>query len=279
MAERIRPFTAADIDFALVQTAREGWPSSRAWFSALLEHDPDDAFVVEDGGAPVAMITMTRYRDTGWVSNLIVVPEARRRGLGTRLMELALDRLADGGLRTVRLEADPPGVGIYRRLGFVEEVESLRFRHPGGDLPWPADAGVLEEIGADEARFDEPRFGDDRARLLRSLLRRARSAHAVRRGARLAGYALTVPTTGGVHLGPCVADGPETARRLAAAAARAAGGAPVTLGVLASRGDWRGDLEAAGFVAAPSSLRMWWGRPPAPGDPAAVFAIANGAMG
>jgi ribosomal protein S18 acetylase RimI-like enzyme len=120
--------TVDDVDFALAQTSREGWDTTSGVFDTLLAHDPDGCFLAEQRGEPVGMVTTTVFEKSAWIGNVIVPPEHRRRGIGEELTRHALTDLC---IRTVRLEADPPGVGIYRRLGFKDEFESLRFRHEG----------------------------------------------------------------------------------------------------------------------------------------------------
>ena len=128
----IRTFGADDFGFASEQTAREGWDATAELFELCLAHDPGGSFVAEAGGQRVGMVTTTCYQRSGWIGNLIVPPEHRRQGIGERLMKHALEHLLRRGVRTIRLEADPPGIGIYRRLGFVDEFESPRFVRPPG---------------------------------------------------------------------------------------------------------------------------------------------------
>ena len=84
----IRAFTAGDLGFAAEQTAREGWASGRRDFEVYLEHDPDGCFTAWKDGRPVGMVTTTRYPASGWIGNLIVIPEERSRGLGRALMDM-----------------------------------------------------------------------------------------------------------------------------------------------------------------------------------------------
>ena len=77
MRERIRSFTSDDIEFALAQTAREGWHATAEQFELALVHDSDGCFMAESAGAPVGMITTTCYAVSAWIGNLIVVPDYR----------------------------------------------------------------------------------------------------------------------------------------------------------------------------------------------------------
>lgn len=276
----VRLFTAGDINFAVAQSIREGWRPARGWFEVFLAHDPRGCFVLEVDGVPAGMVTTTCYAQTAWIGYLIVSPDQRRRGLGTRLMTRALDHITAAGIRTVRLDADPPGMNIYRRLGFVEEYESLRFRleAPRECPPTSAAPLTFEQLDA-VADLDRAAFGDDRARLLRLLVPCAEAGFVVERDGRVAGYVLAIPTTAGVHVGPCVAADPDVAVELWSAALRAARGRSVTAGIPAPNQAGGELLRSLGFTPRPSSVRMVRGPVTAGGLVGCVFAIGSGAFG
>ena len=279
-APRIRRLTAGDLDFAVAQSDREGWTTSRAWFEVLLAHDPDGGFVAEADGKAVGLATTTRFAQSGWIGNLIVLPEHRGGGLGSRLFERGLDRLRDAGVATVRLEADPPGVNIYRRFGFADEFTSLRFRRAG-----PAPEGAKGVVRLDAAalpaiaRCDATAFGDDRARFLGLLHGRAEAAFGVPAGDGVGGYALVIPTLGGVHIGPLVADDPGIAERLLHACLAVADGRLVTIDIPGPNRAAVTLVRALGFEETAPSLRMILGVRQAGGDLERNVALATGATG
>lgn len=279
-APAIQVLTRADIPFCVAQTAREGWSSTAGDFAAHLAHDPAGCLLATVRGERAAMVTTTRYRATGWIGNLIVAPGHRGRGLGSLLMEKAISALESGGVETVRLEADPPGVNIYRRLSFVDEYDSPRFRlaapAPGGT---PRSAALAAGDLPALASFDAQRFGDDRSRLLALLLAAARAAFRVPARGALAGYLMVLEGARGLRVGPWVADEPEAARELLSAAVAGAAGRVVTLAVPGPNRAARELLCDAGFRETPSSLRMVRGPAQGDGRPEAVYALANGAVG
>jgi len=276
----IEPFTVDDLAFAAELTGREGWASGRRDFELYLAHDPDGCFTAWEGGRRIGMLTTTAYPASGWMGNLIVVPEARSRGVGRALMVHGLARLERAGVRTARLDGDPPGIPLYRSLGFVDEWESLRFRAvgAGGEIPPGVEAlraGDLDAVAA----FDRTCFGDDRGRMLRLLFERAEWAFAVRRGGDLAGYLMLLRSDLGLRIGPCVAADAAVAEPLLRAALSVGAGETITVGVPAPNPAARLLLGRLGFAPTPSSLRMVRGPRAAVGSLEWVFAIANGAVG
>jgi GNAT superfamily N-acetyltransferase len=279
----IRCFERGDIDFALRQKLREGWAVSREQFEVFLEHDPDGCFVAMAGDEPVGMVTTTCFGPSGWIGNLIVEPRRRGLGIARALMEHGLDRLRGRGTTTVRLEGDPPGIPLYRKLGFLDELESCRFTLSGSRERPTLDDSAVETMSPDDlnevAALDAAIFGADRRRFLELKLSCAELAVVRQRKGRILASLLASSTDRGLRIGPCVALSHADARCLIAAAALAASGRPVQIGSPALNTEALEMLAEMGFEKGPSCLRMRLGPPIAAGDPARVFAISSGAAG
>jgi predicted N-acetyltransferase YhbS len=280
MKIEVRLATDQDLEFELRQTIREGWSTCRERLALLLAHDPDGCFVAEVGGQRIGMATSTAFALSGWVGNVIVEPAWRGQGIGRRLVEQTLARLEARGLATVRLDGDPPGIPLYRSLGFVEEYESCR---AVGGGPWRVNVDGVEPLA--DADFEELLamdrrvFGDDRSRLLALLRAGAEAALVTRRKGGLAGFAFLSPSLQSVQLGPFAADSPEAARRLLHACLARVGARQVVAGFPAANPDAEALFASHGFQRVASSLRMVRGRLDAVGEPARVFGIASGATG
>lgn len=290
MSNGIRPFTQSDVDFAMAQTAREGWDTTTEVFEICLARDADGCFIAEEDGRPVGMVTTTCYGNVAWIGNLIVIPERRSQGLGRRLMTRAMDHLLGKGLDTIRLEADPPGVALYESLGFVPEFESLRFRlDPAASDGPPTSAGaseiVVERLRSPDysacAELDRAGFGADRMPVLAMILERAGAVRWLRNADEVLGYAALFPSTVGVRLGPCVARGPDHAQALVAGLLADQQDSPVILGVPETNAAAVAMYETLGFCRTPSCLRMVRGprQTETGGDSQRIYAIGNGAMG
>jgi len=275
----LRPLTETDIDFVLRQTAREGWDTARHRVEIHLAHDFEGAFIADDDGEPVGMVTTTGYGAGGFIGNLIVVPERRSRGVGRALMEHGLAHLEAAGITTVRLDGDPPGIPLYRSLGFVDEWESRRYdvtaRSGRADDVRPMVDADLDEVCV----LDQPAFGDDRGRLLRLLASRCEVGLVVENATELAGFLFAERTSRGMRIGPVVAVDASAGRSLIGACLGAVAPCAVTIGVPGVNVAGCRLLDDLGCRATESSLRMVRGRCVAGGDPCRVFAIAGGDVG
>jgi ribosomal protein S18 acetylase RimI-like enzyme len=72
-------------------------------------------------GKPVGTIALVPSGDRGQVATLGVIPDSQRRGIGSLLMERAIDQAWRLGVRTIDLSVrveNPQAIGIYRRFGF-----------------------------------------------------------------------------------------------------------------------------------------------------------------
>jgi GNAT superfamily N-acetyltransferase len=87
--------------------------------------------------------------NTGWLGNIIVLPEFRGQGIGTALTARLIDVLKSKGCRSQLLIATAMGEPIYRRLGFERVAEYIFFKRedspatgpiPGVRRPGPAEA-------------------------------------------------------------------------------------------------------------------------------------------
>jgi len=277
---RIRTFTEQDIDFALVQTGREGWDNTAAAFRVYLAHDPGGCFIAEIDGRRAAMITTTRYAQSAWVGNLIVTPEHRRRGLGERMMKHALAKLEESGVRAIYLEADPMGIGIYRRLGFVDHFVTPRFKKTSPHDAKPREAERLDADGLDAVlELDARCFGEDRGALLREFLGIASAAYCLRAGARVEAYAMALPALRGVRFGPCAAENPRAIELLVDAVLTDFPDKTVIAAVPEICRAAIQAFESRGFTHEEGCRRMIRGAAARAPSPEGIVALADGATG
>lgn len=282
MTVTIRRMGVEDIPSGLRLCRLSGWNQLEEDWRAFLDSPGGGGRVAERSGEAIGTVAFLRYGECfSWLSMMLVDPAARGGGVGTRLMEAALEALE--GAACVRLDATPLGEPLYRRFGFQGEYELVRAKatvSPGGFGAAPADARPMEsqELAEVLAR-DREVFGADRSGVLRLLYRRApEMAWAVRRGGALRGYCFGRPGHLYRQLGPVVAEDAAAARDLVAGCLAGRRGETVAIDVPRAAAEWVAWLTAAGFRVERPFLRMWRGERRGGADER-VFAIAGPEFG
>ncbi|MGQ0797153.1 MAG: GNAT family N-acetyltransferase [Methanobacteriota archaeon] len=204
---RVRGLAERDIDRAIALTDLEGWGYTREDFRRLIALHPDGCLAAESDGRLVGVLSTTVYGRLAFLGAVIVEPGRRGEGIGDAMMRAALDRLDDGGVETVRLNAYLHVVAFYERLGFRTEYDNVRWaRGPMSPVPTgarPLDARALADVIA----FDAPFFGASRARLLTHLASEfPRTFLVAGPPGRPAGYLVGNTSGGACEVGPWVVD-------------------------------------------------------------------------
>jgi len=107
-----------------------------------------DAIVVaEAGGEILGFLHLERSRHGYGEVALAVAPEHRGRGIGSALLEVAIDTARAGGLHKLSLSVfahNEAAIGLYRKLGFVEEGRRVKhYRRANGELWDSVEMGLL----------------------------------------------------------------------------------------------------------------------------------------
>jgi len=217
----VRPMTAADLPLGLGLSQEAGWNQIPADWQRFLDLQPDGCFVAQWDGLPVGTTTTCIFGSVAWIAMVLVKPSHRGRGIGTVLMEHALEYLDKRGVVTVRLDATPLGQPVYERLGFVEQFRLARYEGviaeareiPGVDAALPEHWEAL-------AALDRTVTNTDRRQLLSRLFaEQPQNVRCVRSGGRITGFITARPGARALMLGPCIGT-PEAASLLFADAGR-----------------------------------------------------------
>jgi GNAT superfamily N-acetyltransferase len=260
-----RDMTAADLEDALRLSRASGWNQTAADWRLLLSLGPGLFRVAVEGGRVVASGGAVRYGEAlAWICMILVHPDARGRGLGTRVFDEVLVRCAAevkaGRLASVGLDATPAGRGIYLQRGFVDGPEIARLSL----APAPATAAVsatvrpLTPADLDPVLArDREVFGADRSRLLRDALAGAPGlAWLARAPGGAAGYCFGRRGDHSDQVGPVVAQDAATALALVRAAAAQPRDRPLIVDARAEPA-WLDALAGLGFRVARPFTRMY----------------------
>ena len=203
---RIRVFTADDGEHFMALAAREGWTVDPWETHFLLTAAPSGNFCVHEcAGKASAFVTSLCHSKSGWIGNLLVHPELRRRGLGERLFTRALKALCKAGAETFWLTASAMGRPLYEKHRFCTIDRINRWTGHGT-------ARKGQSLGAVSAKInlclDRLGWGDDRYRLLEATAARAIVAAAPN------AFAMLQRCGSVLQLGPCAASDEQAAQRV-----------------------------------------------------------------
>ena len=133
------PMTAAHIpDIAALEEVCFSTPWSATSLQEEL-HNPPAVFrvAVDEQGRLLGYVGMHHLADEGYVTNVAVLPTARRQGVARALMNALADYGRDKGLARITLEVragNAPAIALYERLGYVcDGVRPRFYRQPTED--------------------------------------------------------------------------------------------------------------------------------------------------
>jgi GNAT superfamily N-acetyltransferase len=276
----IATMSRADIDFALLLAAREGWNPGLHDADSFHAADPTGFLVGRLDGTPIGCVSAVRYgRDFGFLGLYIVEPAHRGSGYGLRLFEAGMSYLRG---RTVGLDGVVSQQGNYAKFGFGLAYRNLRYRgsarsSPAGDTALVPLAGVAFDV---IAAYDRKHFPAERRAFLKSWIQPTNGiALGVMLRGELRGYGVIRPCGDGHKIGPLFADASELAETLFAGLVGAVPASePVFLDIPERNTEAARLVERHGMQLAFETARMYSGPPPhAPLD--GVFGVTTFELG
>ncbi len=120
----IREMSLADIPSGLGLCRASRWNQTERDWQSFLTTAPHGALVAVENGRVIGSVATLPYGPFAWISMVLVDPAARRRGLGTLLLNRGLALIPDR--MAARLDATPAGEVLYRKLGFAAEYGLAR---------------------------------------------------------------------------------------------------------------------------------------------------------
>ncbi|MBN1940431.1 MAG: GNAT family N-acetyltransferase [Candidatus Aminicenantes bacterium] len=216
MPPLIRSLHPGELALASDFPAREGWTSETPeMFEGFLAHDPNGFLAAEENGRLVGICAATSYGNSGFIGELIVLREARGRGLGPALLDAAVGYLKSRGAEHIYLDAVRKAAPFYELSGFRPVCRSLRFAGWADEVVLPDtrdENGALRPMETDDlpavCALDLEAFGADRS----FFLKRRRALHpefawVLEEAAGIAGYILGHPGNDIVVAAPLIAAG------------------------------------------------------------------------
>ena len=132
-------FEGVSIDFWIEKEfghIEPGWKERKAADVRLsAETEPEGIFVALDRDEVVGYVTVStsESKSIGRIADLAVDSRYRRQGLGTALIERALEYIKERGMRLAKIETlavNEAGQAAYPRLGFKEVARQVHYVMP-----------------------------------------------------------------------------------------------------------------------------------------------------
>ncbi|MDQ2855667.1 MAG: GNAT family N-acetyltransferase, partial [Acidobacteriota bacterium] len=259
-----------------------GWNQTENDWRRLLSLQPDGCFCATIGSEVVATTTTTAYgNELAWIGMVLVDPVHRKRGIATRLMEVAIDYLSKVGVTTIKLDATVAGHPLYESLGFKDESLIERWEGIAGTAAGDATLDLDRAMRQEVLTLDRQSFGADRSKLVEMLIADAHVRPLVTRGmdGRVTGYALARRGTAAAYVGPLMATVPAAASELLDGLVNQLSGESVYVDLNTESVGGREMLEARGLSKQRDLIRMSYGKGSLAGTSPPILAIAGPEVG
>jgi len=261
--------------------AREGWNPGLADATAFRAADPEGFLGAFRGAEMQACISAVRFgADRGFIGFYIARPEARGQGIGWRVWQAGMARLAG---RCVGLDGVVAQQANYRKSGFALAWNNARYQSADPVIA-PADTRGILDAGAVAfdalSAFDAEHAGGPRPDFLRAWIATPghRARVALDPAGAIAGFAVLRPCRAGSKLGPLFARDAATARALIADAAPHRAPGPLILDLPEPNAEAVAIARAMGMEKVFETARMYTASPP-PMRREGIFALASFELG
>lgn len=272
-------------DLPAIAALREsvGWGVADWALRAVIGQPHARCLVAIDGdGALAGVGSGIVYGQLGFIGNMIVAEEHRRRGVGSAILEAISGYLEGAGCIRLELNATSDGRPLYERHGFRSLGRSATARIPRDAHLAPDPTVAVRSAASGDlpaiAGYDGPRFGGDRRVLLELLVDAPGTTTLLAEGpAGIGGYACV--RTDESRIGPMLAEAPPVAAALLREAFLLVPDASdVRLNLPPNNRPGAAWLEELGVAVEPWDGRM--GRGPAiPRRDETIYGMAIGALG
>lgn len=265
----IRLMGPEDLPLCRRLVSAAGWNQMDGDWVRAMKLDPDGCFVAEKEAVAVATTTCRRFGKTGWIAMVLVDPAYRGGGIATELMQHAIAYLQNKGVKSIRLDATAMGQIVYRKLGFREEYEVVRYegvaeKNTSGTAGSPEIVLSTEAQLAEIAGLDRKATGVDRCEFLENLDTTKAAAYWCKMNSEgaMEGYAGFRTGRNAIQIGPAVALTAHTGQILLDAVLAEFPGSACFVDIPAENRHATQWAESHGFKIQRSFVRMYLGEKP-----------------
>jgi len=167
---RVERMAPEDFPFAVQLSNTMNWKMTVEDFELAVALEPEGCFLLLEGSKRVGIVTTVRFGKVGWLGNLIVREDCRRKNAGGFMVNCAVDYLKCKGVGTIGLFAYRRLVAFYEHFGFkIDRDFSVLQGEPVSPRPKNPLERIQEKFVPSLIAFDSKCFGANRAKLLEGL--------------------------------------------------------------------------------------------------------------
>jgi len=278
----ILPLMQEHIPFGMQLKDMAGWNQLPVDWERFIQWEPQGCFLaLSEGERAGTAITINYDNRFGWVGMVLVHPDQRRKGIGTKLLMVCIEYLESSGVGAVKLDATPMGKQLYDTIGFVDEymVERHQVRAASRGEQTGVEALTESHLHA-IAPIDLEAFGADRTRVLARLQSEEQTDAFVAFGpSGPDGYIFVRPGMNADYIGPWVATSTDVATRLLGQALDARAGRDVLIDVSLANESAPQIIADHGFTKQRHLIRMYRGSNDYPGRAELVYSVTGPEVG
>jgi hypothetical protein len=213
---------------------------------------------------------------------VLVDKQMRGKGIGRMLMTDIINRLDH--IESIKLDATPAGLPLYRKLGFNEEYSLYRMTNTSFSITPECNLDNCEKINktniSNILQSDRVIFGSDRSVLLSYLLEnKPESSYTISRNGKTEAYIFGRTGMKYSYLGPACGVTADAVKEIVAQVLFANSGGPMALDIHEDKNDFIRWLEGYGFQIQRSFTRMYLKSNKYPGKPELQYLISGPEFG
>jgi len=256
----VRQMVEADISGAMQLVLAENWNQTKEDWQMLLNLNSNLCLVATYNGKVIGTVTAMNYKNqVAWIGMMLVSKNFRGLGISKNLLNTIIKKLV--GCKSIKLDATPAGIPVYKKLGFQEELEINRMvianftgnsNSKKTDAIEPISEGNIEAV----LRLDLKIFGANRVELFNSLKKR-NNAWRIVRDERIVGYVFGRLGLNFFQVGPLMAETIDDAINLIEVILEQHIGQSIVIDVLHHQVEFKERLAFIGFSYQRSFIRMY----------------------
>ena len=263
---KIRQMQTTDMEVIMQIKNAENWNQTEDDWLFLINSNPETCLVAVFENQVIGTVTAVNYQNkVAWIGMMLVSKDFRGMGVSKLLLNTIIEKLKN--CVSIKLDATPAGIPVYKKLDFVEEYEigrmvSTKLRIMAKDEQDTDDifniSQILESDISNIARVDETLFGINRSGLFRFLSNNRKDiCLQIKQENQLKGYVFGRNGSNYIQIGPVMTHSTLLSKKLLYEAFKKLKEQSLVIDVLLDKLELKNWLLSIGFTHQRSFTRMY----------------------